>query len=462
MTIWLALGGLVLLLAAVAYFFHPAAAPSLAGSPPAPQPVPPAPEPAPEPAPAPAATPGSSEAKAEPGPIVRPSRLPRLRAPEPDEDATGLTALAPMLPSTPAARPVVNSHSDGAEIDEPSGLHSLILVTAVAQTDTGRRRHRNEDSHRMLDSQAVFLVADGMGGHAAGEVASQLAAQIIGDAFTSGRFRADRGDDLPRRALELQRAIQAANETIFMRSSADAALRGMGTTVVVACFSPTKRRAYIAHVGDSRCYRVRKRQLAQLTTDHTLAVATGVPGALGERLTRALGIEREVQVDIQLDAPEPGDVYVLCSDGLSKMIPDEEIRDLVLAHHDLEQASRALVDAANERGGRDNITVVLIRVDPFSLVRGAWGAAGVRAPDRSRYRDGLTGRAPWGHNRARTRAARDRGHPRGASRCTDWRAAVARRGTARRRAGWPAGAPRRCRLRGEAASVREVESRRER
>lgn len=381
MMIWLALGGLVLLLAAVAYFFYPAAAPSLAGSP---QPVPPAPEPTP----APAAKPEPGEVKAEPGPIVRPSRLPRLRAPEPDEDATGLTALAPMLPSTPAPRPVVNSHSDGAEIDEPSGLHSLILVTAVAQTDTGRRRHRNEDSHRIIDSQAVFLVADGMGGHAAGEVASQLAAQIIGDAFATGRFRADRGDDLPRRALELQRAIQAANETIFLRSSAEAALRGMGTTVVVACFSPTKRRAYVAHVGDSRCYRVRKRQLAQLTTDHTLAVATGVPGALGERLTRALGIEREVQVDIQLDAPEPGDVYVLCSDGLSKMIPDEEIRDLVLAHHDLEQASRALVDAANERGGRDNITVVLIRVDPLSLFRGGRGAAGVRAPDRSRYRGG--------------------------------------------------------------------------
>jgi serine/threonine protein phosphatase PrpC len=136
----------------------------------------------------------------------------------------------------------------------------------------------------------------------------------------------------------------------------------MGTTVVAAYFSANNQRVCIAHVGDSRCYRLRERSLTQLTTDHTLGAA-GIQGKTSGVLSRALGIEPNVEVDLKIESPVPGDTYLLCSDGLSRMVAAEEIESTLATTPDLEQAVKTLTDLANRGGGRDNITIILVRVD---------------------------------------------------------------------------------------------------
>jgi protein phosphatase len=147
----------------------------------------------------------------------------------------------------------------------------------------------------------------------------------------------------------------------------------MGTTVVGAMFSPKKRRMYIGHVGDSRCYRVREGQISQLTRDHSLIndYLLAMPDLTDEQkselpknvITRALGMQDQVVVDLQHDDPTKGDVYVLCSDGLSGMVSDDDIRQIVAANPDIRDACRKLIQRANERGGEDNITAVLIKIE---------------------------------------------------------------------------------------------------
>ena len=301
----------------------------------------------------------------------RPSRpvLPRLRlhSDQSDEEDgnTSLTMLGPIVDTT--SKGLVRTLTPGAETEEPTQLHSLTLVTAVARTDKGLRRKHNEDSYLLLPEQGVFLVADGMGGHQAGEVASQVAASTTAEIFHSGSFPGAPDPQLPRSADELRRVIVQANDAIFSRAQSDSSLYGMGTTVVAARFSATKRRACVAHVGDSRCYRLREGQFEQLTTDHTIGTATGMAGSLGDRLTRALGIAASVSVDLLLETTQPGDVYLLCSDGLSKMVSDEAISQELNDPSDLPATAQRLVDRANQGGGRDNITVVLIRVDPPAI-----------------------------------------------------------------------------------------------
>jgi protein phosphatase len=141
----------------------------------------------------------------------------------------------------------------------------------------------------------------------------------------------------------------------------------MGTTVVSAVFSPYSQRAFIAHVGDSRCYRLRGNEITQLTADHTLGAA-GFKGKRAVLLSRAVGVEEHVDVDVGMESPQPDDVYLLCSDGLTRMVDDALILATVTENrHDLDAAVAKLIALANERGGRDNITAILVRVDDAPL-----------------------------------------------------------------------------------------------
>jgi len=265
----------------------------------------------------------------------------------------------------PQAVPIV--FDEDAAVDEPTHAGALILVSAAGQSDQGRRRRRNEDSYTMMHDQSVFIVADGMGGYAGGDIASQTATEVISGAFQSKSFPGRPYESIPRNASELALSIQAANAAIYEKASADSSLTGMGTTVVAARFSPNKQRLYVGHVGDSRCYRLRDDTLVQMTTDHTMA-AHGYKGREAAFLTRAIGIAPTVTIDMIIAKPKPEDIYLLCSDGLSKMATDVDIRDILATSKDLEQAVVALVDRANGGGGKDNITVVLVAVrQPLSV-----------------------------------------------------------------------------------------------
>ena len=249
------------------------------------------------------------------------------------------------------------------EEDEPSGPQPRILVSAAGQTDAGRRRKHNEDAYLVLANHSLFAIADGMGGYAAGEVASQMAIDVITAAFETGHFGGAPISGLPRRGDELVRAIQTANQSILQQARTNEAQAGMGTTVVAARFSPNRKRVYIAHVGDSRLYRIRGDQLQQLTTDHTLG-AMGIAGPSANKLSRAVGVFDEVEVDLNVDEPEVGDYYMLCSDGLSKMVSEDVMKQIVVAQKgDIDGAVNKLIAEANERGGKDNVSVILIRVD---------------------------------------------------------------------------------------------------
>jgi len=237
-----------------------------------------------------------------------------------------------------------------------------ILVSAHGSSDQGRRRERNEDAFLILDGE-LFAIADGMGGYAAGEVASQMAVDTLTACWESGNY-GDYAPDpkLPKLGGQLVRAIKVANRAIFDEATSDEAKRGMGTTLIAALFSPRKQRAFLAHVGDSRIYRHRAGVLEQLTQDHTLGALLGVPGRRGAQLTRAVGIAPDVDVDLFVDTPEAGDLYLLCSDGLSKMVPNEEIQEMLASTDDLDAGVARLIAEANERGGKDNVSVILVRV----------------------------------------------------------------------------------------------------
>ena len=263
----------------------------------------------------------------------------------------------------PSAVPIV--YDEDAAIDEPTRISALILVSAAAQTDQGRKRRRNEDSFVVLEDHHLFVVADGMGGHAGGDVASKMAVETIAEAFRKNTFTGEAWyPDVPRRGAELAVAIQGANKAIYEHARTNAAYKGMGTTVVSARFSPHKQRVYFGHVGDSRCYRLRAGKLTQVTTDHTMG-AQGVTGPLASHLNRAVGVNPAVKVDLIIARPRAEDVYLLCTDGLSKMVPDDQIQAIMNEEPDLEKAVHNLVERANARGGRDNITVILMQIkDP--------------------------------------------------------------------------------------------------
>ncbi|MEM1413947.1 MAG: Stp1/IreP family PP2C-type Ser/Thr phosphatase [Myxococcota bacterium] len=251
---------------------------------------------------------------------------------------------------------------------------------AAGLSDVGLQREHNEDSFCILPDHRLFIVADGMGGHRAGDVASKMATHAI-----ASFFQATANEDAtwpfsfdPHLSVDENRlitGIKLANRKIFEASIKHREVHGMGTTVVGALFSKEKDKLYVAHVGDSRAYRIRKNEITQLTRDHSLLndyllVMPDMTEAQKEELpknviTRALGMQDSVAVDMVPDEPKPGDVYVLCSDGLSGMITDEQLLGIVDASgSDMETAAERLVAAANEHGGEDNITVVVLRFTP--------------------------------------------------------------------------------------------------
>ena len=232
-----------------------------------------------------------------------------------------------------------------------------MTVRHAAASDSGRRRRRNEDSY--VVAPPLFAIADGMGGAQAGEVASQLAAGVLRE--TPGD---DRGEE------RLAALVQEANLRVYRRSNEDPATTGMGTTMTVALVDGTA--VAFGHVGDSRAYRVRGGQLEQLTDDHSLVGELVRGGKLSEQeaehhpqravITRALGTEPEVDVDTFTVEAAPDDLFLICSDGLTDMVPDRQILAAIEGIDDLDRAARALVAAANANGGEDNITVILFRV----------------------------------------------------------------------------------------------------
>ncbi|WP_437302299.1 Stp1/IreP family PP2C-type Ser/Thr phosphatase [Sorangium sp. So ce388] len=248
---------------------------------------------------------------------------------------------------------------------------------AAGMTDAGLQRDHNEDNYAILPEHRLFIVADGMGGERAGDVASRLTTESIADFFRSTNredatwpFHFDTA--LSEHENRLASGIRVANRQIFERSVRSRDCAGMGATVVCAIFSPEKGRMYVGHVGDCRAYRVRAGTIAQLTRDHSLYndYIEAMPELTEEQraalpkniVTRALGMNEGVAVDMLNDEPQAGDAYLLCSDGLSGMVADARILDIVSSTEDAHDACRRLVVAANEQGGEDNITVILIRM----------------------------------------------------------------------------------------------------
>lgn len=236
----------------------------------------------------------------------------------------------------------------------------MSVIGSSARTDTGRRRRRNEDA--LVCEPPLFAVADGMGGAQAGEVASQLAAESV-------REQGQGGLAAPEQVIEL---IRAANRRVYSYSSENASARGMGTTMTVAMVAGDG--VVIGHVGDSRAYLLRDDKLTQLTQDHSLVAELVRSGRLSPEeaethpqrsvITRALGTDPEVEVDLFSLAAKDRDLFLLCSDGLTSMVADEEMeRLLVDSRDDLDAATRELIEAANQAGGEDNISVVLFELE---------------------------------------------------------------------------------------------------
>jgi serine/threonine protein phosphatase PrpC len=274
-----------------------------------------------------------------------------------DPDLTRMKAL-PNAP--PVTLPFV--YDGDAEVDEPTGAGALILTVGYAQTDAGKKRKRNEDSLLVSEKHHLYVVADGMGGHRGGDVASKLAVEALQRAFDDESFADLEGISLPRRARELVSAINRANAAVHERAKNDVKCHGMGTTLSAARFAPKKQRLYIGHVGDSRVYRVRNARIEQMTSDHTMQ-SLGFTDAPGSVLSRALGVDNGVAIDVIMAKPLPGDVYLLCSDGLTKMVPLETITSVLDSEKNPKVAVQKLVERANEAGGHDNVTVIIVRVD---------------------------------------------------------------------------------------------------
>jgi len=257
---------------------------------------------------------------------------------------------------------VRNIRFEAEDGDPPAACRPLFVVHAAGKTDTGRRRRANEDALLVLRKQAVYVVADGMGGHAGGAVASQLAVEAIATAFIDGIESPGVLSNVPPLAAELVQSLAAANESVRRAAARDIRLSDMGTTVVAARFCPERGRLYVGHVGDSRCYRLRDGALELLTRDHTMA-ELGVTGRGAAHLSRAVGPKGVLEADVAVLEPRAGDVYLLCTDGLTKMISDEEIRDILLAETTAEAAATHLIARANAEGGRDNVTALVVQVE---------------------------------------------------------------------------------------------------
>jgi protein phosphatase len=258
-------------------------------------------------------------------------------------------------------------------------------LSFVGKTDTGRVREHNEDTIASDVDAGLLVLADGMGGYNAGEVASGIAVKTITHLVREGLAREDlaaidRSTGLTRPSIVLRDAITRANKIIYQTARSQAECEGMGTTVVAALFYDN--RISIAHVGDSRLYRQRGSEISQVTMDHSLLQELVDRGfyspeeaqraANKNYVTRALGVEPQVEVEVQEHPVDKGDVYILCSDGLSDMVEDEDIRLTISTFGaNLDTVAKQLIQLANENGGRDNVSVVLAQAnEAFPASRG--------------------------------------------------------------------------------------------
>lgn len=251
-------------------------------------------------------------------------------------------------------------------------------ITAAGMTHVGMKRSHNEDNLLMVEEEDLYLVADGMGGHASGEVASKIAVETIADFFNKTAKDADltwpfkMEKDRKYEENRLVTSVKLANLKIYETASANAKLKGMGTTIVTVVFAGGQ--LFFGHVGDSRAYRVRDGKIDQMTEDHSLLndykkMAKLTPEE--ERnfphkniIVRALGMKETVQVDVMQDIPQPEDIFLLCSDGLSGEVEDPQLLELIMANSaNLEKACEALIEQACANGGKDNVTAILVRCD---------------------------------------------------------------------------------------------------
>ncbi|HYH49103.1 MAG TPA: Stp1/IreP family PP2C-type Ser/Thr phosphatase [Acidimicrobiia bacterium] len=286
------------------------------------------------------------------------------------------------------------------------------------RTDVGRGRPENEDNFLVDPEHGLYAVADGMGGHRAGEVASAVALETLKEAYLGGR--------------RLDEAVAAANAAVFAKGADDASMRGMGTTLTAIALQGGST-AVLGHVGDSRAYLMRQGAVTQVTDDHSLVEQLVREGRLTPEeaqnhpqraiITRALGVDSEVQVDTYRVDLQPGDRLLICSDGLTNMLSDNTIGQTLRRHADPQQAADTLVDMANQAGGDDNITVVVLdalndgsgtaaagraaeapastagRVEepgPAAAPVEASAAPGLAGPVSTRGRRGLRGVVVWG------------------------------------------------------------------
>jgi PPM family protein phosphatase len=241
---------------------------------------------------------------------------------------------------------------------------AVVRYTAAAVSDRGRKRPSNEDAYGFSVEAGVYVVCDGMGGAAAGEIASTIAVDEMLRLLT--HLGPERAGPLPDAA---QNAIYAANEAIFSRAQRNHRLSGMGTTLVA--LATHEHHIWVLNIGDSRCYRFRHDRLEQLTHDHSLVEEQVRLGRMTPRealqsplknvITRALGTQSHVTPDVFEFEAQPGDLFLLCSDGLTRELPDSTIQTLLAGDLTLEALSARLVDAAKKAGGHDNITCLLVR-----------------------------------------------------------------------------------------------------
>ncbi|HNW82102.1 MAG TPA: Stp1/IreP family PP2C-type Ser/Thr phosphatase [bacterium] len=251
--------------------------------------------------------------------------------------------------------------------------------SGFGKTDVGMKRELNEDNFTVLQEEGVFVVADGMGGHNAGEVASEIAIKTITEFFKASSLDEDMtwpyklDPALSLDANKLMVGIKFANRKIFRSAAANTSYAGMGTTVVSILTRDGESDIYVAHVGDSRCYCFFNGEISQVTEDHSLLNEYIKAGQITKEqaknfphknvIMRALGMKDNVLVEIQKRAVKPGEIYVLCSDGLSDMVSDKNMAEIFSRGLTLEETAGILIDTANANGGKDNITVILVKVD---------------------------------------------------------------------------------------------------
>jgi PPM family protein phosphatase len=254
----------------------------------------------------------------------------------------------------------------------------MAQIDAFGLTDVGRKRKHNEDAYALDETEGLFIVADGMGGHAAGEVAAKITVETIGEFIAATRQKEEAtwpfkyNHELHFNSNRLAIAIEKANERVMSAVAAQPWLKGMGTTVVAGLLN--EKILSLAHVGDSRAYLYRAGELTRLTDDHSWVHEQVSAGILTEEeakthplknvVTRALGGGPSVAPDLREMEFSRGDAFLFCSDGLTTMLSDEEIRDSIAVDEDrtAEALCQGLVDLANEKGGVDNITVVYVRI----------------------------------------------------------------------------------------------------